>query len=265
MKFDKVLITGGSRGIGRALVEFYSNTCREIHIVSRNPLQFSNSRNLHFHKIDLSSVSDSEGFANSFLNKYGVPELVINNAGSGAFYEWEKFPEQEILNQINLLFMAPVILMRVFAPEMAKKEKGTFVNLSSLAVLYPLPYMPLYNAGKAALSAFTESMILEFGDFPKFVDFRMGDIRSEFNDCVSKRPPAEWKSSMKNAWNQIEKQLKSSPIPEKGAKQIADAVLRNESGVFYGGGFFQSKVAPIGHRFLTSKKLSILLRSIYKM
>ena len=70
---------------------------------------------------------------------------------------------------------------------MAKQEKGIIVNISSLATLYPLPFMPLYNAGKAALSSFTQTMMLEYDNHPIFFDFRLGDIYSEFNNAQSKQ------------------------------------------------------------------------------
>ncbi len=265
MEFQKVLITGGSRGIGRALVERYAKSSVEVHAVSRNPSQFGNPENVRHHSFDLSSIANTRDFGEFFLAKFGVPDLVINNAGRGAFYSLASFPESEIVNQINLLFLTPILLAKTFAPEMKKKGMGTIVNLSSLATLYPLPFMPLYNAGKSALSSFTETMILEFPDYPKFIDFKMGDVRSQFNDHAAKNPCEEWDGRMKNAWIQIENQLRSSPSPQVAARQISEVVDCDKSGVFYGGGWFQSKAATLGHRLLSKKFLIILLRSLYKI
>ena len=177
MNYKKILITGGSRGIGHALVQKLQNPVSEIHSVSRSLSVHSVSKHIQ-HQCDLSSINQTEVFLENFIKDHGVPDLLINNAGSGAFFEWGEFPTDEVERQINLLFTVPILFSRSFAPLMAKENKGTIVNISSLATLYPLPFMPLYNAGKTALSSFTQSMILEYQNHPKFIDFRLGDILS---------------------------------------------------------------------------------------
>ena len=169
----------------------------------------------------------------------------------------------EIEKQINLLFTIPILFSRTFAPLMAEQKKGTIVNVSSLATLYPLPFMPLYNAGKSALSSFSQSMILEYQNRPKFIDFRLGDISSEFNNAQNKQSENNWSERMKSAWHQIEMQLLESPKPEIAALQLQKMIAKEKSGVFYGGGFFQSKVASKLRIFLNHRGLLFLLRNRY--
>jgi short-subunit dehydrogenase len=146
---------------------------------------------------------------------------------------------------------------------MAEQNKGTIVNISSLATLYPLPFMPLYNAGKSALSSFSQSMMLEYQNRPKFIDFRLGDISSEFNNAQTKQSENKWSERMKSAWHQIEKQLLESPKPEIAAVQLLKIITQEKSGVFYGGGFFQSKIAPKLRIFLNHRGLLFLLHNRY--
>ena len=190
MELKKILITGGSRGIGRALIDqFKEKMSKSIQFpeVFQKDLD-SRHRQYQF---DLSSNEKVQEFIKKFIDENGVPDLLINNAGSGAFYRWDEFPIEEIERQINLLFTVPVLFCREIAPLMAKQEKGIIVNISSLATLYPLPFMPLYNAGKAALSSFTQTMMLEYDNHPIF-DFRLGDISSEFNNAQSKQKKINW-------------------------------------------------------------------------
>ena len=262
MNYKKILITGGSRGIGHALVQKFQNSVSEVHSVSRS-LSASSELNYIQHSCDLSSLSQTKAFLKNFIHDHGVPDLLINNAGSGAFFEWGQFPEDEIEKQINLLFTIPILFSRTFAPLMAEQKKGTIVNISSLAVLYPLPFMPLYNAGKSALSSFSHSMMLEYQNHPKFIDFRLGDISSEFNNAQTKQSEKKWSEKMKSAWHQIEKQLLESPKPEIAALQLLKIITQEKSGVFYGGGFFQSKIAPKLRIFLNHRGLLFLLHNRY--
>ena len=158
MKIKKAIVTGGTSGIGLAICEELLGRGTEVYSVSRNPEKIKPRENFHLLKLDLSDLNAVSEFGASFVQEYGIPDLLINNAGFGAFYEWKEFPEDEIQRQINVLLSSPIILCKFFAPKMELQEKGTIVNISSLATLYPLPFMPLYNAGKSALSSFTQSI-----------------------------------------------------------------------------------------------------------
>jgi len=265
MRFQKVLITGGSKGIGLSLIKLLQKQAYEVHAVSRSIPDGPFSQNIHFHRCDLSSVSASESFVDNFIETNGVPDLLINNAGSGAFFDWANFPMEAIDNQINLLFVVPVLFCRKISPLMTDIGSGTILNLSSLATLFPLPYMPMYNAGKSALSSFTQSMILEFKDNPTFIDFRMGDVKTDFNNSSAKQNKNKWSEPMRRAWCQIEKQLINSPSSEEAARQIMTVLERGSAGLFYGGGWFHSRIAPFLHKFVSINTLNKTLHRYYEL
>jgi len=242
MSSQIALITGGSSGIGLALSELLIKEGYHVYSVSRNPERGPVSHRFTPLNFDLLETNKISAFVENFCNQFGVPDILVNNAGNGAFYEWDHFPPQEINNQINLLFSAPVMLCRYFAPRMSENGMGTILNLSSLATLYPLPYMPMYNAGKSALSSFTQTMMLEYTKFPRFIDFRMGDVRTDFNNSASKQDKKNLSTNAHHAWKQIEKQLSESILPKKAANQVWKAIFKNKSGSYYGGTFFQSNI-----------------------
>ena len=260
----RILITGGSRGLGRAILDLLTNQSNEIHVVSRNFEDFEKYSDLKFHCLDLTLSKNSINFAEDFLEKVGIPDVLINNAGTGAFYDWENFPVKEIEKQINLLFTTPVYLSRVFAPLMAEKKSGVIVNISSLATLFPLPFMPMYNASKSALSSFSQSLMLEYSEYPKIIDARFGDFRSEFNQSSSKQKNHGLSSRAEKSWKKVEEQLHDSPRPKVLAQTLIHAITKNKSRVLYGGGFFQSRVAPLMSPFLSNEiRLKILSRRYF--
>ena len=77
--------------------------------------------------------------------------------------------------------------------------------------------------------------------------------RTNFNKSAPKQNFEGQTESMKSAWIQIEKQLDESPEPLVVARQILKKVYGQKSGRFYGGGFFQARIAPIlGSLFFNS-------------
>ena len=265
MSSQIALITGGSSGIGLALSELLIKEGYHVYSVSRNPERGPVSHRFTPLNFDLLETNKISAFVENFCNQFGVPDILVNNAGNGAFYEWDHFPPQEINNQINLLFSAPVMLCRYFAPRMSENEMGTILNLSSLATLYPLPFMPLYNAGKSALSSFTQSMMLEYSKFPRFIDFRMGDVRTDFNNSASKQDKKNLSTNAHHAWKQIEKQLQDSITPEMAAQKIWKVILKNKSHTYHAGTFFHSFILVWFRKIMPQKLIHLLLKWWYGM
>lgn len=263
MKSQKILITGGSRGLGKELVvQFLDQDC-EVHVVGRNSNSEMKSPKLKFHILDLFNSYEVVDFAKTFITSHGVPDLLINNAGSGAFFEWDSFPINQIEKQINLLFLSPVLMCRVFAPQMASQQKGKIVNITSLATIYPLPFMPLYNSTKSALSSFTRSMQIEYHSIPSFIDVILGDVKTEFNDKLTRTTSDGWSKRAKSSWVKIEKQLHESPAPNRIAKRLILKIAKCNGGVIYEGGFIHRNIYSFLSRFLPNSLKNKILQKRY--
>lgn len=255
-----VLITGGSKGIGNSLSRLLINKGYQVYSLARTTSSFTHPNFIQL-EYDLSNVDELSYFIDEFLNKQGLPDLLINNAGYGTFSEWDQFPESEIHRQMDVLFKAPVIICRKLAPLMAKRDSGIVINLSSLATLYPLPFMPLYNAGKSALSTFTQSMILEYSNHPVFIDFRMGDVETSFNESANKSTSKNLRTG--EAWQQIQKQLNHSITPDHASKLIWKRIQAGKSGTFYGGTMFHGLLLPFLDKLLPYLIKRRLIKSWY--
>jgi len=263
MTIKTAIITGGSRGIGKALSEILLNRGYKVFSISRSTNHGVDSESYFEIQLDLADQDAVKCFLSDFCSEHEVPDVLINNAGYGAFFEWAKFSDKDLNNQMQVLFTTPALFCREFAPLMAKKKCGTIINLSSLAVLYPLPFMPIYNAAKSAISSLTQTLILEYNKHPQFIDFRMGDIKTSFNDASLKQPKDGQNQKMESAWLQIEKQLNDSPNPDRAALQIIDAMDKKKVGTIYGGGFFQARIAPTLFNLLGQHLLMRILRKRY--
>ena len=113
-------------------------------------------------------------------------DIVINNAGYGGvfgplargdFAPWQR--------QIDAMLATTARLTHTALRGMLACNRGCIVNVSSLVVNFPLPYMSAYNTAKAGLSALSESLIFETrGTGVTIIDFRPGDYRTDFNNAI---------------------------------------------------------------------------------
>ena len=263
--YRTALVTGGTSGLGLAFCEMLTAEGVEVTTVSRRPERLSETKGLRNWKLDLSDAKAIRAFTDEYLSSSEIPDLLVNNAGYGAFFEWGEFPEEEIVRQIEVLFTTPVRLCRTFASVMAERGSGGIVNVSSIAGLFPLPYMPVYNAAKAGLSAFSASLSLEYKEAPFVTDFRLGDFRTNFNEAASKGGVVPSDSSRGRVWSQIEKQLDASPEPIVAARALRRILRRKQGGVTYAGGFGQVRMAPLFARLAPAGLVRTVLRWRYRL
>jgi short-subunit dehydrogenase len=130
---------------------------------------------------------------------------------------------------------------------MRTRNRGSIVNVSSVAVDYPLPYMTGYNIAKAGLTGLSESLFIETrGTGIKVIDFRPGDFRTDFNQAMLTSPvsPAATTVAPK-AWQILEANLQAAPKPERAARDLIRALRRGRSATVRSGAFFQVVVAPL--------------------
>src|SRR5689334_3709335 len=133
------LVTGGTKGAGRAIAERLLQAGATVIISARNVPEKENSR-LHFISSDLSMAEGARKLISEVLSKYGRLDILVNNLGSsttpaGGFYastdeDWES------TLQANLL--APVRLDRAFLPQMIDRKSGVIIHIASIQGKLPL-------------------------------------------------------------------------------------------------------------------------------
>jgi len=170
-----LLLTGASRGIGHATVRRFSEAGWRIVTSSREPVPPECGRDpnwTHHVTADLSESGAIDGFIERVkaLLEDGALHALVNNAGVSP-----KSPTKERLGVLNgdpaawhevfqLNFFAPVMLARGFAAALAR-AKGVIVNVTSIAGHAVHPFAgSAYSTSKAALSALTREMAVEFAE-----------------------------------------------------------------------------------------------------
>jgi short-subunit dehydrogenase len=182
---------------------------------------------------------------------------LINNAGAGHFGPAELLPPETIASQFQILVFGQIQLMELALHQMQARGEGLIINVTSLASRLPVPFMAAYNAAKAALASFTMSIQLELGNSRvHVVDLQPGDIRTEFNQGVSKSDRADRRYDAKVArtWEVVERVMKNAPGPDLVARHILKLVNADHPPPrITVGDVFQSKIAPLIFRFLPQR------------
>src|SRR5437899_5271867 len=167
----------------------------------------------HAVRLDLADRLSVEEAFNAALTEAGYFDVLINNAGAGHFDPAELVPMETIANQFQILVFGQIQLMQLALRHMQARGEGLIINVTSLASRLPVPFMAAYNAGKAALAAFTMSIQLELGNSRvHVVDLQPADIRTEFNQGVIKSTKANPRYDIKvtRTWEVVERNMKNA-------------------------------------------------------
>jgi len=167
---DKVaVITGGTDGIGRALVNALLAQGAKVATCGRShdklyELQAQHaSLPLHTLVTDVSKEADCKKFIDSTLSVFGRIDLLINNAGISMRGLFKDLEPEVIKKVMDINFFGAVYCTR-FAMAALIESKGTIVGISSIAGYRGLPGRTGYSASKFALQGFLESLKTELKD-----------------------------------------------------------------------------------------------------
>lgn len=169
MAQQRIFITGGASGLGRALAERYGRAGWKVCIGDVNDARGAETlaalqalgAEAQFLHCDVTDEGDLKAVAQWLEAHWSGVDIVVNNAGvavGGGITETSLADWQWIVN-INLLGV--VRGCQVFTPLLAKQGGGRFVNISSMAGLIHPPMMAAYNATKAAVVALSETLRVE--------------------------------------------------------------------------------------------------------
>jgi len=169
-KTQTALITGASGGIGYELAKLFARDHYDLVLVARSSdklnqiageLQGQFGVTVKTVALDLAAAPAPKFLFDQMQREGTAVNLLVNNAGFGAFGEFASMPEEEILGQISLNITALTHLTRLFLPPMLARRAGKIMNVASTAAFQPGPLMAVYYATKAYVLSFSEALANE--------------------------------------------------------------------------------------------------------
>lgn len=166
-----IVITGGSRGIGRELINFFlQKKGVKVIALSSNPEKLKDlekKKNLHIVGVDF-RMEDAIYEATEIIRTITKEvTILINNAGILVNKPFEKITSKELENVYRVNVFSPFILSQQLAPLMGKKERSHIVNISSMGGFQgsaKFAGLSAYSSSKGALSILSECMAEELKD-----------------------------------------------------------------------------------------------------
>jgi NAD(P)-dependent dehydrogenase (short-subunit alcohol dehydrogenase family) len=161
----RALVTGGTKGMGQAIVRRLSAAGAKVATTARSPLPEGQAPAL-FVQADISTAQGVNRVASAVLDAFGGLDILINNVGgssapSGGF---AALSDEHWQADINANLLAPVRLDRAFLPGMIERGQGVVIHISSIQRRLPLYEATLaYAAAKAGLSNYSKGLSKEVG------------------------------------------------------------------------------------------------------
>jgi NAD(P)-dependent dehydrogenase (short-subunit alcohol dehydrogenase family) len=165
------IVTGGNRGIGRAIVERFAADGADVMVVGRNAETIAATvaaveaagGSAFGHAADVASSDDLRGIVAAATGRWERIDVLVNNAGIGLEAPFLEIPEEDWDRVLATNLRAPFLLSQLVGREMAKAGRGAIVHIASIdASGGDGPYAS-YNASKAALLGLNRTMALELG------------------------------------------------------------------------------------------------------
>jgi NAD(P)-dependent dehydrogenase (short-subunit alcohol dehydrogenase family) len=200
----KIVITGVTRGLGRALAEWYITNGHTVAGCGRSgpaifDFRFTHPEPNSFDAVDVTLPVKVNLWAERVLGSLGAPDFLINNAGlmNTPAPLW-KVPADEIGKVVSVNIVGVINVIRAFAPAMIERGSGVIVNLSSGWGRSVSPEVAPYCATKWAIEGLTKALAEELPSGMSAVPLNPGVIdtdmlRTCFSDGTSAYPKAdEW-------------------------------------------------------------------------
>ena len=148
----KVLVTGGNKGIGLALVKLFLNAGYEVIVLGRDFSNYPYKSDTKIVEFDCFNV----GKIKELAKEIGYVDVLVNNAGVMNSLPYDSYPEDKKERLMNVNLYAPIEFITHFSKFMEEKRCGRIVNVASVAGQIGHPDI-WYGASKAALLNATKS------------------------------------------------------------------------------------------------------------
>ncbi|MCW2529087.1 MAG: 3-oxoacyl-ACP reductase [Pseudonocardiales bacterium] len=167
------IVTGGSRGLGRAMVGAFAAAGADVVIASRDEqacidyakeIEQTTGRQALGLGVHVGRWDRLDGLVDAAYDRFGHVDVLVNNAGMSPLYESVESISEELMDKVLAVnFKGPFRLTALVGARMAADRGGSIINISSAAAVHPRAHVLPYASAKAALNAMTVGFAHTYG------------------------------------------------------------------------------------------------------
>jgi 3-oxoacyl-[acyl-carrier protein] reductase len=169
LKGKVALITGASKGLGRAIAEEFAKEGMHVSICARGREDLEKAAaglrrqggTVVATQADVTKLEDVQHVIDETIKQLSRIDVLVNNAGEAWVGHTLTTTDEEWQYCMDLNFHSAVRFTRGVVPQMRKQGGGRIINMSTVSGRTPVPFAPDYNSAKAAMLAFSKTMSFE--------------------------------------------------------------------------------------------------------
>lgn len=158
----RILVTGGSSGIGRELAVAMATRGAAVAVCGRHADTLEQvgeqHPSIHGFTTDVTNPKQIAALKRQLDSAMGGIDVLVNNAGRMVQFDAREGIPEAVENEVMLNLMAPLRLTRLFLPQLLQRDSAAIINVTSGFALWPNRSSPVYAATKAALHSFSKSL-----------------------------------------------------------------------------------------------------------
>ena len=199
LKDRTAVITGGSRGLGEAMAKALSEAGANVALVARDIKRLEGVRDAIIERggtaaifaADVTQEQEVAGLAEDVRQRFGHPQILINNAGTNIRKNLVDFSLDEFRSVLDSSLTSTFLMCRAFVPGMKGSGYGRILNMTSIMSHVSLPGRTAYSSAKAALLGFTRALALELASDSITVNgISPGPFATDMNAALLSNPEA---------------------------------------------------------------------------
>jgi NAD(P)-dependent dehydrogenase (short-subunit alcohol dehydrogenase family) len=159
-----ILITGASSGIGKETAKLFASRGWNVVATMRAPgkeEELVETENVLVTRLDVTDPETINAAVTAGIAKFGKIDVLLNNAGYGAYGPLEAFPMDRIRRQFDTNVIGLLETTKAVLPHMRAQGSGTIVNVSSIGGQMTFPLGALYHGTKFAVEGISEALHFE--------------------------------------------------------------------------------------------------------
>jgi len=166
------LVTGGSKGLGKAMARGFAEQGADVFICSRHEDELKAAQQeigdglnvkVEYRVVDMTSRDAVKELAADALNRMGKVDILVNNAGSNKPQPIDEIQDEDWDQIIELNLNSIMVLTRALVPQMKARKWGRIIHISSVLGVGSKEARNSYSATKAALIGFAKASALDLG------------------------------------------------------------------------------------------------------